>query len=132
MFFFIFRLDRALNECYTIEFDLSDGTKADSYMSTLTTMEGILQTLASISAMGTFVYRGLQKRDAPLRPKIFIGTHKDQLDSKLADSYIARVDQQLRKAIKDTSHYKEMVEFASPSQLIFTVNFSEIFKMLVL
>ena len=37
MFFFTFRLDRDLNELYTIEFDLSDGRKADPYMSTLTT-----------------------------------------------------------------------------------------------
>ena len=127
MFFFTFRLDRDLNELYKIEFERFDGTKSDPYTSTLTTMDGILQTLASISAMGTFVYRDLQRKEAPLRPKVFfIGTHKDQLDSTLADSYIARVDQQLVKVIKSTAHYKELVEFASSSQLIFTVNnFSE-------
>ena len=39
MFFFTFRLDRDLNERYKIEYDLSDGTKAEPYVSTLTTVE---------------------------------------------------------------------------------------------
>ena len=127
VFFFTFRLDRDLNELYETEYELPDGTKSEPYTSTLTTMEGLLQSLASIASMGTFVYKGLQKRKAPLRPKVFlVGTHKDQLDSKTANVHIARIDQQLQNAIKSTSHYKALVEFASPSQLIFTVNnFSE-------
>ena len=127
MFFFTFRLDRDLNEHYVIEYDLSDGTKAHPYTSTLTMLEGLLQTLATIAAMGTFVYKGLQRSKAPLKPKVFIvGTHKDQLDSKTADKHIYAIDQQIQEAIKSTSHYKDLVEFFSPSQLIFTVsNFSE-------
>ena len=123
MFFFTFRLDRDLNKSYAIEYDLSDGTSAKPYTSTLTTLEGILQTLASVSAMGTFVYHGLQKRAAALRPKVFlVGTHKDKLDCEKADEYIAKVDQQLQKVLKSTSHYANLVEFSSPTQLIFTVN----------
>ena len=127
LFFFTFRLDRDLYKYYTIEYELSDGTKSYPYSSTLSTIDGMMQTLASISAMGTFVYSGLQKRDKPLRPKVFfVGTHKDKLDSKLADNHIARVDQQLKKIIRLTACYKDLVEFASESQLIFTVNnFSE-------
>ena len=127
MFFFTFRLDRDLNERYKIEYDLSDGTKAEPYISTLTTVEGLLQTLATIASMGTFVYERLQRRKAPLRPKVFIvGTHKDKLDSETADSHISSVDQQLQEAIKSTTHYKDLVEFASPSQLMFAVsNFSD-------
>ena len=128
MFFFIFRLDRDLNERYKIEYDLSDGTKAEPYISTLTTVEGLLQTLATIASMGTFVYEQLQRRKAPLRPKVFIvGTHKDKLDSETADSHISSIDQQLQEAIKSTAHYKDLVEFASLSQLMFAVsNFSDI------
>ena len=127
LFFFTFRLDRALDECYTVEYELLDETKTELYTSTLTTAEGILQTLASISAMGTFVYKGLQKREVPLRPKVFfVGTHKDQLDNKTANDQIVMVDQQLQEIIRSTSHCKDLVEFASPSQLMFTVNnFSE-------
>ena len=127
MFFFTFRLDRDLYEYYTIEYELSDGKRSYPYTSTLSTVDGMLQTLASVSAMGTFVYSGLHKRDKPLRPKVFfVGTHKDQLDSEKTDSYIARIDQQLQKIIRSTAYCKELVEFASESQLIFTVNnFSE-------
>ena len=127
IFFSTFRLDRDLNTPYSIEYELADGTTTRPYTSTLSTLEGILQTLATISAMGTFVYKGLQKRSVPLRPKVFlIGTHKDRLKSKKADAIIAKVDGQLQQAIKSTSHYEELVEFAYPSQMIFTVNnFSE-------
>ena len=116
-----------MHEYYTIEFELQDGKKSYPYTSTLSTIDGMLQTLASISAMGTFVYSGLHRRDKPLRPKVFfVGTHKDQLDSKLADSHVASVDQQLKEVIRSTTYYKDLVEFASESQLIFTVNnFSE-------
>ena len=127
MFFFTFRLDRDLKKSYAIEYDLSDGTSAKPYRSTLTTLEGILQTLASVSAMGMFVYQGLEKRAVAQRPKVFlVGTHKDQLDSKKAGKHIAKVDQQLQEVLRSTSHYKNLVEFATPTQLIFTVNnFSE-------
>ena len=110
-----------------IEYDCEDGTKAEPYKSSLTTLEGLLQTLATIAAMGTFVYKDLQRREVPLRPKVFIvGTHMDQLPKKTASSQILNIDHQFQEAIKSTSHYKNLVEFASPSQLIFTVNnFSE-------
>ena len=127
MFFFTFRLDRDLNERYEIEYDLSDGTKAEPYISTLTTVEGLLQTLATIAAMGTFVYERLQRRKVPLKPKVFIvGTHRDKLDEATADARISSIDQELQEAIKSTAHYKDLVEFASPTQLMFAVsNFSE-------
>ena len=127
MFFFTFRLDRDINQRYVIEYELSEGKKAEPYTSTLTIVEGLLQTLATIAAMGTFVYKGLQRSKAPLRPKVFIiGTHKDQLDRKTADEYVAKVDQQFQKAIKETTHYDDLVEFASETQLIFAVdNFAE-------
>ena len=77
--------------------------------------------------MGTFIYHDLQKIKAPLRPKVFfIGTHKDKLDPASAASQIASIDRHLTEVINSTSHCKELVEYASPSQLIFTVNnFSE-------
>ena len=127
MFFFTFRLDRDLNEYYSIEYELATGKKSHPYTATSTTIEGILHTLASVSAMGTFVYQGLQKREAPLWPKVFfIGTHKNKLNPNLAASRIASIDRQLQEIITSTTHFKDLVELASPSQLIFTVNnFSE-------
>ena len=123
MFFFTFRLDRDLNEHYSVEYEHAKGEMPYQYTASCTTIEGILHTLASISAMGTFVYQGLQRKQAPLRPKVFfIGTHKDKLNSDLAEAIIASVDRQLQDIIISTTHYKSIVEFSSPSQLIFTVN----------
>ena len=123
IFFFTFRLDRNLHDYYTIEYELFDGKKSHPYTSPLSTIDGMLQTLASISAMGTFIYSGLQRRDKPLRPKVFfVGTHKDQLDSKIADKHIADIDRELQEVIKATAYYKDLVEFASETQLLFTVN----------
>ena len=124
VFFFTFRLDRDLNEHYSVEYELATGGRSYPYTTTCTTLEGILQTLASISAMGTFVYHDLQKRKAPLRPKVFfIGTHKDELKPALAvTEKLKSIDRQLKEVIESTSHYKELVEYASPSQLMFTVN----------
>ena len=125
VFFFTFRLDRDITQRYVIEYEVSGGDKAEPYTSNLSIVEGLLQTLATIAAMGTFIYKGLQRTKTALRPKVFIiGTHKDQLESNTADKYIANVDQQLQKAIKQTSHYDHLIEFASskPTRLIFAVN----------
>ena len=127
VFFYIFRLDRDLNTPYVIEYDHPDRVGVHPYTSSFTIIEGILQTLATIASMGTFIYKGMQKEEVPLRPKVFfIGTHKDKLDSMKADSTIASIDQQLQEVIKSTSHYENLIEYASTSRLIFAVNnFSE-------
>ena len=120
MYFYTFRLDRDLNECYEIHYELPDGTKSDSYKSSITTIEGIVQSLASIAAMGIFVYHGSQKCKVQLRPKVlFIGTHRDQLNSDLATEIIASIDQNLQKY---TAQFSTIIEFASEGQMMFAVN----------
>ena len=124
IFIFTFRLDRDLNQLYSIEYGVSS-EKISNYVSKLTTMEMILQTLTSIAAMGTFVYKGLKRN--PLRPKIFfVGTHKDQLNTGYADDHISKVDKELQERLMGTAHYEKLIEFASESQMMFSVNnFSE-------
>ena len=124
IFFITFRLDQDLHQQFTIEYRLPDGGRSDPYQSTLTTVQAILQTLASVASMGTFSYKGSQTRSSPLKPKVFIvGTHKDQLDEATAESKIKEIDEYLQKVIKSTAHYdKDLVVFSSESQLIFTVN----------
>lgn len=120
VFFYTFRLDRDLSEHYTIEYELSDGTKSKLYKSGLTTIEGIQQSLASIAAMGIFVYQGHEKKRVQLRPKVFfVGTHRDQLRSNLAESIIAEKDQYLQKS---TRQFIDIIEFASSFQMLFAVN----------
>ncbi len=128
IFFFTFRLDRDLHEYYSIKYELSSGEESYPYTSTLSTIDGMLQTLASISAMETVIYSDLHRGETiSLQPKVFfVGTHKDHLNSKLADDHIARIDKELQDIIRSTAYRKDLVEFASESQLIFTVdNFSQ-------
>ena len=124
VFFFTFRLDQDLNQQFTIEYHLSDGARSKPYKSTLTVVEAILQTLASVASIGTFTYESPQVKSISLKPKMFIvGTHKDKLNPATGDSEIKKIDQHLQKVIMSTSHYEEdIVQFASKSQLIFAVN----------
>ena len=124
MFFITFQLHKDLNECFQVEYELASGESSKCYQSSLSILDSILQTLSTIAAMGTFVYKGLQKKCVPLKPKVFlIGTHKDLLDKKSAATIINRIDAQLQTVIKSTSHYREgIIQFASESRMIFTVN----------
>ena len=67
MFFVVFRLDQDLNQRYEIEYEviskISKGMepKVFKYKSSATPLETILQTLASIDAVGTYDYSNLQR-----------------------------------------------------------------------
>ena len=88
LFFYTFRLDRDLNECYEIHYELPDGTKSDPYKSSISTIEGIVQSLASIAAMGIFVYRGSQKCKVRLRPKVYLLV-PTEIDSTMTEPLIS-------------------------------------------
>lgn len=124
LFFIVFPLNRPLDECFTVEYKLQDGQRSKPYCSSLTLMDSILQSLATIAAMGTFTYKGLGKYSIQLTPKvILVGTHKDMLDQSNLQQEIAEIDNYIKRIITSTSHYdKELIEFASDNQLIFTVN----------
>ena len=123
LFFIIFPLNRDLNELFTIEYQLPDGKRSEPYQSSLTLMEAILQSLATIAAMGTFTYKSIDDNTV-LKPKVLlVGTHKDLLDPATAQTKIGEIDSYLQQTIKSMSYYRDgLVEFATESQLIFTVN----------
>ena len=123
LFFIVFPLNRDLNELFMIEYQLPDGERSQPYQSSLTLMEAILQSLATIAAMGTFTYKG-KGSDIKLKPKVLlVGTHKDLLDPATAQAKIEEIDSHLRQTITSTSYYRDgLVEFATASQLVFTVN----------
>lgn len=123
LFFIIFPLHRDLNEVFTIQYELPDGQRSEPYQSSLTLKEAILQSLATIAAMGTFTYKG-KGHGVELKPKVLlVGTHKDQLNPATAEDDIKTIDHELQQMIISTSHYREgLVEFASENRLMFTVN----------
>ena len=125
IFFITFPLHKDLKKRYKIKYELGSEGKQYEYESSLSPMEMILQTFASIHAAGTFDYHGLQKERVPLRSKIFIiGTHKDLLEqnSQPVTEQINAIDQAVKEAVCSTSLYHKHVEHASNNQLIFTVN----------
>ena len=133
MFFVTFRLDRDLNVRYQIEYETAVETSDDSppkkfkYTSSSTPLETILQTLASIDAVGTYDYSHKYRKKCALKYKVFIiGTHRDVLDARIGNEEgvqleIQKIDKTIHESVKSASYYRR-IEFATEDQLIFTVN----------
>ena len=120
VFFLVFRLDHDLNKRFTVEYVRPNGTTSEPYQSNFTVKEALLQTLASIASMGTYVYMGRGKEQVPLRPEVFfVGTHMD----KVSRAKIDRIDRSLRHLVESTGLYREgMIQFASESRMVLAVN----------
>ena len=117
VFFLVFRLDHDLNKRFMVEYIRSTGASSEPYQSNFTVKEALLQSLASIASMGTYVNKGEQ---VPLRSKVFfVGTHKDKVSQK----QINRIDRSLQQMVRSTGLYREgMIQFASESQMLLAVN----------
>ena len=117
VFFLVFRLDHDLNKRFMVEYVRSTGATSEPYQSNFTVKEALLQSLASIASMGTYVNRGDQ---VPLRSKVFfVGTHKDKVSQKR----INRIDRCLQQLVRSTGLYREgMIQFASKSRMLLAVN----------
>ena len=120
VFFLVFRLDHDLNKRFTVVYVRPNGTMSEPYQSNFTVKEALLQTLASIASMGTYVYMGRGKEQVPLRPQVFfVGTHMD----KVSRAKIDRIDRSLRHMVTSTGLYREgMIQFASESRMLLAVN----------
>ena len=120
VFFLVFRLDHDLNKRFTVVYVRPNGTMSEPYQSNFTVKEALLQTLASIASMGTYVYMGCGKEQVPLRPQVFfVGTHMD----KVSRAKIDRIDRSLRHMVTSTGLYREgMIQFASESRMLLAVN----------
>ena len=136
MFFVTFRLDRDLKQHYKIKYkvtvDSSDGShpKIFKYTSNATPLETILQTLASIDAVGTYEYSNQNRERTALIYKVFIvGTHRDWLERNLSNtqavqSKIKEINQILYDSVKSASYFPNIIKLPG-DQVIFTVdNFS--------
>lgn len=121
VFFLTFPLHKNLCERLLTEYQSSDGKTTQLYTTSSTLIECILQTLATVAAMGTRE----QRKQIQLHSKVLlVGTHKDQLgDASLAKQKIKEIDQMLQKVIRPTSHFtNDLIKFSSENQMIFTVN----------
>ena len=120
VFFLVFRLDHDLNKRFTVVYVRPNGTMSEPYLSNFTVKEALLQTLASIASMGTYVYMGHGNEQVPLKPQVFfVGTHMD----KVSQAKIDRIDCSLRHMVTSTGLYREgMIQFASESRMLLAVN----------
>ena len=106
VFFLVFRLDHDLNKRFMVEYVRSTGAASKPYQSNFTVKEALIQSLASIASMGT-------------SKVFFVGTHKD----KVSEAEIECIDHSLQHMVKSTSLYRKgMVQFASESRMLLTVN----------
>ena len=120
VFFLVFRLDQDLNERFTIVYRHPSKGCSVQYKSSYTVLEFLLHTLASIASMGNYTYEGVQKKQVPLKPKVFfIGTHKD----KVSKEKIEEIDRDLLQKIEGTDYYRSgIIQRGSKEMLIIPVN----------
>ena len=123
LYFLFFRLDQDLNMKYLIQYEHpTSGRLIEPFEASFTMKEALLQFLASIAS--TRSYTKLEDK-TPVTPKVlFIGTHKDKLES---EQQLMKIDQNLQQAICKTNAFEEeMIEFATKDNLILAIdNFSE-------
>ena len=135
MFFITFRLDRDLNKSYNIQFEIEAKESGShhgifKYASSAVPLETILQSLATIDAIGSHLQmERANENESECNAsnvqhiyKVFIiGTHRDMLDKSTVKSRIREIDSTILEAVKSPSYFRN-IQFATEHQLIFTVN----------
>ena len=119
IFLFVFRADLDFQSKFSIEYRASKGETTNSYTSSITTEEALVQCLASVYAMDTQGKAEVKTH----KPLVFIiGTHKDQL-GQLADEKIAKLNKHLDSVIVKTG-FQDLVQYADAdkSQVMFAVD----------
>ena len=111
IFFFVFRVDLDFQSKFTVEYRTGESEPLNSYTSSITTEEALLQCLASVYAMDT----SGEVRVKTHKPLVFIvGTHIDQLGPS-ADAKMIELDQQIDLLIKKNG-FQDIVQYADKNQ----------------
>ena len=120
LFIIVLPLDKDLHTKYVVEYQHPNGGIMTPYTTSLTSREAVLQSLATISSVGSFT-KTVDGKQVHVKPKaLFVGTHRDQLASR--EQFLA-IDQELQELIKTTDAYRDgLIEFASEEQLILPIN----------
>ena len=118
-FFLVFKLNDRLDQKYKIEYNQSAEKKTVPYESRFTAKEALLQSLASIASVCSYMSRS-GKELVAVRPKvILVGTHKDLA----SEEQIQAVQRELKDTLQDTEYYREgLLVFASRDEPVVTVN----------
>ena len=119
VFFFVFNLSKPFDTKYEVEYVDSNYSQFIPYQTQYTVMDTLLQCLASISCLGEYS-KTPTKENIGIKPKVFfIGTHRDLVKKAI----VMKMEKELTAAIKKTTWYKkDIIEFASAENLIFSVD----------
>ena len=119
IFFFVFRADLDFRIKFSVSYRLSEGESLNSYTSSITTEEALLQCLASVYAMDTSGKDVIKTHKSLV---FIVGTHVDQLGS-LADKKINQLNHHIDLVIKENG-FEDLVEYADEStgSVIFAVD----------
>ena len=119
IFIFVFRIDLNFQSKFHIEYRKGESESINSYTSSITTEEALLQSLASVYAIDT-PGKGIVKTHKPL--VFIVGTHKDQLGSS-ADVRIAELNQYIITLIEENG-FQDLVLYADKSkgEIFFSVD----------
>ena len=121
IFFIVFKLPDRLDQKYRVQYVESLSRKSVTYESSFTVLESILQSLASIASMCSYVQVSRNNSKlVPIKPKVvLVGTHKDQADAK----HIRNIQRELKEQLRRTDHVKEgIIVFASDDEPALTIN----------
>ena len=119
IFFFIFRLDLDFTSKFVIKYRKSASESINTYTSSITTEEALLQSLASVYAMDTSDESTIKTH----KPLVYIiGTHKDNLGPS-ADDKIEKLNQYLDSLIINNG-FQGLVQYADEKkcQVMLTVD----------
>ena len=118
-FFVVFKLPDSLTQKYRVQYVQSPAHKSITYESSFTVIESMLQSLASISSICSYVSHNSSEL-VPIRPKVvLVGTHKDQT----SEEHIAMIQKELKEILWGTEYYKHgIVKFVTANEPALTIN----------
>ena len=117
IFFFVFRVDKDITKKFDVEYRMGPNMSINSYTSSITTEEALLQCLASVHAIGT---PSGDKTHKPL--VLIIGTHQDKLGPH-ADERVKKLNSDIESLVEKNG-FQDLVLYANAStnQVIFMVD----------
>ena len=123
IFFIVFKLPDRLDQKYRVQYVESVSKKSVAYESSFTVLESILQSLASIASMCSYVQISRNhSKLVPIKPQVvLVGTHKDQADAK----HIRNIQRELKECLGATDYVQKdggIIRFASPNEPVLTIN----------
>ena len=118
VFFLVFNLTSSLNDKYIVEY-VRPGSKVQPYVSSFTTKEVLLQSLASIACTCSHVRQGNDEMKPIATKVVLVGTHKDIASPE----QIEAIQKELKQALEETDYHRQnMIVYASRDEPVVTVN----------